>query len=194
MAAIVTRTARWYIEESHSSLFTDIRLSHDRFKLRDGSQDHIAWAVKAVNPKVGLLRKWGQNFAESLLGANRIFLTHSNANEATQESSIPIIGLATWGNSIKAEPESPYALLAASFDKRNPTQFGNRKWWGRDHAASIAGVINETLRALREAEDLEVARANGLPLVLGGDNRWTAQNDPPKKMNRLVSRLIGLRK
>jgi len=113
-----------------------------------------------------------------LPGANRLFLTHSQASEASDQGSIPIIGLATWKSTSKLRSDQPYALFAADFDQGDPLRWRDREWTGQDHVASITGVIDQTLRALREVETLEIARANDIELTLGKNHRWK----PTKKL------------
>ena len=105
-----------------------------------------------------------------------MFLTQCYAKDASQQKSIPIIGLATWKHEWKYAQHEPYALLAADFDQSDPYRDRNRAWTGKDHSASIIGIINETLRALREVEELEIARAKGMPLRLDENHRWTSSD------------------
>jgi len=134
----------------------------------------------AANPKMKLLNVVGDAFRDSMLGANRFFLTQCHAKDASQKNSIPIIGLATWKNGYKYRRSEPYALLAADFDQSDGFRDRNREWTGKDQSASIAGTIDETLRALREVEGLEIARAKGFPLKLDGTHRWVASDKVPE--------------
>ena len=172
MLAIIARTAGWYVDSQRASLFTNVRLVPDRPKNTPLGLDRIAWAALAFYPKMGLLEVKEREFVESMLGANRIFLSHSRAHEATDRHSIPIIGLATWKNPAKFLRVQPYALFSADFDQGDQLRYVRREWHDKDQYASISGTIEETLRALREAETLEIARAHRKPLRLGAGYRW----------------------
>ena len=172
MLALIARTVGWYVDNRHAQLFTKVRLVPDYCRNNIRSIDAIPWAALAANPKMSLLKVQDYAFTSSLMGANRMFLTHSAALEATREKSIPIIGLATWKNSDKYNKYGPYALLAADFDKKDQFRSANRTWSGEDQRASLAGTIDETLRALREVETLEIARAQNIPLEIDANHRW----------------------
>ena len=181
MLALLVHTVGWYVDNRHAHLFTGVRLVPDH---RSGTRmtrslDGIPWAAVAGFSKISLLRVHGKSFKNSLLGANRMFLTHSLASEASDRHSIPIIGLSTWRNTYKYVVDQPYALFSADFDQRDGYRYGNRSWNGEDQSSSIAGTIDETLRALREAEILEIARANDVPLRPGHDHRWAPSSDRP---------------
>jgi hypothetical protein len=190
MLAIIARTVGWYIDNQHASLFTHVRLIPDRHGGRKDNLDSVPWAALAFYPKMSLLNVKGDDFTSSLLGANRFFLTHSLAEEATNQSSIPIIGLATWKNKGKYSTNKPYALLGADFDRGDPHRSGSRFWEGEDQSSSIAGVIEETLRALREVEELEIARADGTTLSLGEDRRWQASEKRKASKKLIANKLI----
>ena len=181
MLALIARTVGWYVDNRHARLFTKVRLVPDRWGRMNNQTDSIPWAALVLSPKMSVLKVKGEAFRDSLRGANRLFLTHSLARDATDEQSIPIIGLAVWGNKSKFANGQPYALFCADFDQGDELRYGRKKWaWkGEDQAASIAGVMDETLRSLRQVEDLEIARAKDMPLRLGKDHRWTPSNRRP---------------
>ena len=180
LLALIARTVGWYVDNRHAQLFTKVRLIPDRhgkfpkLSLKNApGQDDVPWTALAFYPKMSLLRIKDSAFRDSLLGANRMFLTHSLAHDANRQKSIPIIGISTWKSTDKFAHHEPYALLGADFDRRDTYRRETRTWVGEDQASSIAGTIDETLRALREAEMLEIARADGIPLSEGADSRWT---------------------
>lgn len=192
MLAMIARTVGWYVDNQHASLFTNVRLIPDYCRNDFDSLDAIPWAALAAHPKMLLLRVRWEDFLSSLFGANRMFLTNAAAREANWQQSIPIIGLATWKNSCKYKKEEPYALLEADFDEKDPHRNRDRAWKGADQSASIAGTIDETLRALREVERLEIARAQDIPLEIGVNHRWAPSsrliyNGPSRESIRELS-------
>jgi len=194
MLTMIARTVKWYMDNGHARLFTHMRLVPDRIAATTDGSDAMPWVALAVCPNMKVLRVEGEGFKTSLLGANRLFLTHSKAKEATAQHSIPIIGLATWKNINKYKVDQPYALLAADFDHGDLERYSGRAWTGVDNATSITGVIEETLRALRQVEDLEIASAHGIRLELGLGYRWqpvVANHEPRRNLFGFGMTILG---
>ena len=181
MLALIARTVGWYVDNHHASLFTKVRMVPDRNGVMDKQNDNVPWAALALYPQMELLKVQGGAFRESMRGANRMFLTHSDAKDASTQGSIPIVGLAVWKNPYKLQYSYPYAVLCADFDQKDRFRKRDRKWKEKDQSASFAGTIDETLRALRAVENLEIARANGVPLKVGIDQRWRPSSPTPDK-------------
>lgn len=178
MLAIIAKTVRWYIDSGHAALFTGVRLIPDIKGNAPSNADNIPWIARLIDPKAKILNVSGDKFKNSVMGANRMFFTLSNAKEAMDLDSIPIIGITTWNNTNKLDAKKPYILLPADFDAGDINRSYTRQYEGRDRAASIQGVIEQTLLALRRAEVLEIARAGGAQLQLQNNRRWRVIKRP----------------
>ncbi len=155
--AFISRAAEWYIMGGRSRLFNSVRVVPYRW----AGEETIPYAALAVCKGSELLPVSGRDFSESIIGANRTFLTHSDSMEATIRHSIPVIGLATYNNPGKrSQDEKNFAVFHANFDPKDQNRYdGGRVPPSQDVNGDIVGLINEALRTMAEVEDKEIARA-----------------------------------
>lgn len=160
--AIIARTAWWYVMNGRSKLFTGVRILPYRTDLSSRGYE-IPWIAQAACPGSRVLEVRGQSFIDSNVGANRMYLTHSNTCDSSDVKSIPIVGLGAYRNASKLPNYDPFVVLAADFDKKDGyrgqyTSKVNTKEY-TDTAGNIPALINETLRAIIACEDAEIHRA-----------------------------------
>ncbi len=160
--AIIARTAWWYVMNGRSKLFTGVRILPYRTDQSSRGYE-TPWIAKAACPGSKVLEVRGQSFIDSNVGANRMYLTHSNTHESSLVKSIPIVGLGAYKNANKLPDDGLFVVLAADFDKsdgyrRDNTSKVNAKEY-TDTAGNIPALINETLRAIIACEDAEIHRA-----------------------------------
>lgn len=154
--AFISKAAEWYIMGGRSRLFNSVRIVPYSNALHDPNM--IPQVALAMCKGSELLKVSWSDFKDSIVGANRTFLTHSDSNEASDLHSVPIIGMTTRENSRKhSENEDDYVVFNGYFDPKDVSMFSLPR--SKDVNGNIAGLIDETLRTMMEVEDKEIARA-----------------------------------
>ncbi|MDE2079483.1 MAG: hypothetical protein KGI73_03790 [Patescibacteria group bacterium] len=160
--AFISKAAEWYIMGGHSRLFNSVRVVPGRGGVFTKKLSPlIALAACKGSTFLGVI---GSDFEESMVGANRTFLTHSASREAMHQGSIPIIGLASYVNFMKRPFWGKnFVLLPAYFDMKDPARSRThfKSPLIQDVAGNIPGLIEASLRAIMEVEDKEIERARG---------------------------------
>lgn len=160
--AIIGRAVHWYVMGGRSRLFNAVRI----IPYSSQRVTEIPTIALAACPGSKMLTVRGHDFRSSLVGANRMFLTHSVSGDASDKYSIPIVGLATYNNANKMPGRGEkYVVLQAGFDPHDPYRATyrsnnsiNKKEYP-DYGGDIAGLIHTTLCALNECEEKEIRRA-----------------------------------
>jgi hypothetical protein len=163
--AFIAKAAEWYIMGGRSKLFNSVRVVPYRYY----NEEDVPHVAVAACKGATLLKVGGGDFINSMLGANRTFLTNSASREANRMHSIPIVGLATLRGAGKSYyfSRNKRVVFNADFDPKDSGRFSNPflqipdYLYNRGNAnGKIAGLIHETLRSIMEVEDKEIRNAD----------------------------------
>jgi hypothetical protein len=162
--AIITQTIKWYIEGGHSKLFTDVRLVSDRptsLRTKEHRKRNTAWIVKSIYNKTKVIYPEGKDFVNSMIGANRFYLTQSTAQDSAKVNSAPMGTIPVHGFPNKRpEKDFPIVEFNADFDKEDSTRldYRNYNYISGGVEGNIQKLIEETILKMRELEEMEIAR------------------------------------
>ncbi len=179
--AIVAQTVQQYISGGHSRLFDRIRVlpAARTSEMVSGSvaETMIPRSVLLAAGDAQFLNVAGNAFKDSMPFSNRMGLTVWSASEAIHRGSIPIVGWTTYQSRYKPSPKD-VVVFRGTFNADDPAykdikvfpssvvragvvlKTGGRvRYRDTEVAGNITGLINETLRCLREVEEREIARA-----------------------------------
>jgi hypothetical protein len=152
--SIVAKTVDWYIKNNHSRLFSKARL----LSVNVGEKKVTTpWNALWVYRGLEVVESKGESFGAKSIGANTLSFTYGNARDFTNLFSIPIVSPSTAIDTVKLGKIEDRVVFKALFDRLDPhVQYDSNPNEGVQ--GDITGLINETLRSLRELESKELER------------------------------------
>lgn len=140
----------WYVHQGHSRVFNQLsvvsRLEND--------YPHF---IHTFSPRTRYLNVRGEEFQRACaVGANTMHLTHGSVIE-NQYASIPIIGQSTREDSVAMQNCREYVPLRLYYPEGQRPNARDIELGETDYSGSFEGIMNETIRAVRQLEDTMLA-------------------------------------